>query len=211
MKDIERLAGSMKYLTRGWTENVEWPPTRVHSVRHEPMLAQLGYAALIRGTGETQHGSNPNKSGSRPPGNSAPLNMLDRISEEARAHYRDVLRLKGDEPSVVPTLHVADVLHNLMAECIAVQHEHPRMVRAVANTADAWVRSCRLLLGYEVRSVVLVEVVCDSCGGALSAPVDGSGDVVCIGSPYDDPQLAEPPCGRTYPRWSWPDLLAAKG
>lgn len=211
MKDIERLAGAMKYLTRGWNERVEWGPARIHSVKHEPLLAQLGYAALIKGTGEPSLGSNPNKAGSRPPGNAAPLNLLDRIAEEARASHREALELMGnDVASVVPTLHVCGVLHALMSCAVQLQHEHPRAVARTASLGDGWVSSARLLLGYDRRTVMLRDVSCDACGGALSVPVDASGDVVCVGVLAVGPEPATGACGRAYPRSTWPGLLAAR-
>lgn len=213
MKDIERLAEALKYLMRGWSENTNGGYAAsgyVVSIRHEPLLAQLGYAALIKGSGDVSLGSNPNKAGTRPPGNAAPLNLLERISEEARAAHREGLELMGDVPSVVHTLRVRDVLHGLMGCCVQLQHQHPRYVVHAANLGDSWVGSARLLLGYDRRTVMLRDMVCHACGGALSVPVDASGDVVCVGVPTDDPERQQQPCGVTYPQWSWPDLLVQR-
>lgn len=212
MTDIERLAMAMQHLMRGWHETSNGGYSVAGytvSIKHEALLAQLGYAALIKGSGEPQYGSNPNKSDSRPPGNAAPLNLLERISEEAHNAHNEALELRGLTTNAVRIRRVCDVLHLLTVQCIALQHEHPREVARYASLAESWVRAARLLLGYERRTVMLRDVVCDQCGGALSVPVDASGDVTCVGKPYDDPQEAEQPCGRVYPQWSWPDLLAS--
>lgn len=214
MKDIERLAESMKYLMRGWYETVDSGGYEVSGypvrIRHEPLLAQLGYAALIKGSGEPSLGGNPNKAGTRPPGNAAPLNLLDHISEDAHAAHIEAQELRGLTPNVVRIRNVCDVLHALMESAIALQHEHPRDVARIARRSESWVIQARLLLGYERRTVMLRDVSCHVCGGALSVPVDASGDVVCVGVPSDDPEVQEAPCGVTYPRWSWPDLLAQR-
>jgi len=96
---------------------------------------------------------------------------------------------------------------NMRRETVELEHVHPRFVCKVADRADEWVKSARLLLGYEVRSVMLADTVCGVCGGALSVPRDASGDVVCVGLPYDDPQEAQQPCGAVYRRLDWPDLV----
>lgn len=204
----------MKYLTRGWYETVESGGYEVSGypvkIKHEPLLAQLGYAALIKGSGEPSLGSNPNKSATRPPGNAAPLNLLDRISEEAHATHVEAQELRGITANVVRVRCVNNVLHGLMSEAVQLQHEHPRQVARIATLGESWVSAARLLLGYDRRTVMLRDVVCHECGGALSVPVDASGDVVCVGIPSCDPQEAQQPCGNRYAQWSWPDLLAQR-
>lgn len=199
MKDVERLSVSLGLLINGWYDEREW--------KHEPLLAQLGYEALVQRSGEPSLGSNPNKAGSRAPGNAAPLSLLADIKEQGHQLLCDAILLKEREPSkAYKHLKVVDVLLNLVRETTGLEHVHPQFVCKVATAADTWVKDARLLLGYEVRSVMLADTVCGTCGGALSVPRDASGDVVCVGKPYADPELAEPPCGAVYRCWDWPKL-----
>jgi hypothetical protein len=213
VKDIDRLFDAIMHLRLGWFEDTDGGydvSGYVVSVRHEPLLAQLGYAALIKGSGEPSLGGNPNKAATRPPGNTAPLNLLDRISSEARAMYAEALEMKGDNKSAVPVMSMGSVLCGLEQCAKVLMHEHPMHIGRMADGADSWVRAARLLLGYDVRSVMLADVSCHACGGFLSVPVDASGDVVCVGVPTDDPERQEQPCGVVYPQWQWPDMLAER-
>lgn len=204
MKDSERLAIAIGLLINGWYEERR----QGENWKHEPLLAQLGFEALVQRTGEPNLGSNPNKAGSRPPGNAAPLNLLHNIKEQAHQLLCEGIRLQGME-AVDAWRHrkVVAVLKNLHAEVLELEHVHPMFVCKVANKADTWVKDARLMLGYEVRHTMLADTVCGCCGGALSVPRDASGDVVCVGLPDSNPENAQEPCGMKYSRWDWPDLL----
>jgi hypothetical protein len=134
--------------------------------------------------------------------------LLRDIKEQAHQLLCEAVRLQGIE-AVDAWRHrkVVAVILNLHREAESLEHVHPMFVAKVANKADRWVKDARLMLGYETRTVMLADTVCGECGGALSVPRDASGDVVCMGKPYDDPTKAEQPCGTTYSRWDWVELL----
>jgi hypothetical protein len=208
LTDLERIAHAIEMLCVGWHQEHHG-----QYVKHEPLLAQLGYTVLLRGTGPVQLGSNPNKSKSKPPhGNVQSIALLDDIREEARDMCADIREeLDGAESNrlPVPHRHLYSVLYNLLRYAGEVQHVRPSLVARVADRAARWVSDARLVLGYDSRTVILPGTTCGACGGVLSAPEDGWGSVMCQGVPSSDPEAAQQPCGARYDPEEWPALLAA--
>lgn len=227
MNDGQRIAEHVAALTVGWSEHVEYAvripahtvgcarksclcpdgdvEARAKTVRYPALLAQLQQSISIPSSGgpPSVGGSNPNKSGSRPPGNIAPLILIDTISEEARHHYADLWSItKGTPPALSTVRKTVEVLRNL-ATLAEVSHEHPVVVHDVAVAASTWVRKAKIMLGYQRPQVMMESTTCHACGGALAVAADASTDVRCVGSPG---VLA---CGQVYRRADWIGLLLA--
>lgn len=84
-------------------------------------------------------------------------------------------------------------------------------VRAVRS----WVHQARVVLGYDSPIVSLRDVSCHRCEGRLYVRADASTAVWCstqitVQGPAADGERwpVTYPCGTTYPRHTWPDLLA---
>lgn len=218
--DLETLARNVQSLVNGWHERVEYrlqthtcdredgthtsicfPNTedRVKTVRHSALLLALRQSSTDMGGQGGGH--NANKPGSRPPGNMAPLNLIDCIREEAVYHIQQMcMFVRGDTPDVPRTTRVTQVLHNLIDVALSC-HEYPQAVRDAAKASGKWVSKSRCMLGYDKPYCLLRDMVCGKCGGALMVASDASTDVRCVGK--ED----TPACGQVYPRWQWLDLL----
>src|SRR5690606_24348559 len=73
----------------------------------------------------------------------------------------------------------------------------------VMQSLTQMVARCRERLGHDSRRVMLADVSCHVCGGALSVAQDASTDVECVGVPTTDPTEAQEPCGVVYARSEW--------
>lgn len=208
MNDVELLAMNVQCLVNGWRERVEYNvkigkdvEARAKTMRHVALILQLQEMSLTQSSGSG--GPSVNRPDSRPPGNMAPLHLIDTISEQARFLYADLCAdFRGVAPQD-PLLHqrITQVLHNLLAVSQVAIETHPRNVHQVARTSSQWVRKARCMLGYDKPQVLLRDMVCGNCGGALCVASDASTDVRCIGTP------ALPSCGQVYARWDWLNLL----
>lgn len=164
---------------------------RRHMRRFDPLLQQLNEQAVtpMQSHGNSGPGS-PNKAGSRPPLNQVYVDMVDTIHEGAIDAW---VLLETHEPhGSLPRL-LADIYCSVAANCDL----HPDECGEVARMAQHWVRSARVLLGYESRRVVLADTVCGTCDGTLVVAADASTSVRCIGT------LATPSCGTVYGRTQW--------
>lgn len=196
-------------LVNGWPERIEYRvrigdnvESRAKTIRHAALLVQLAEAAHSK-SGGNNGGSNPNKAGSRPPLNTAPLDLIDTITEQAQYHYHELCtQANGKAPTLVRKRPVSQTLHNLA--CVASTCDVS--LRECARAAQMWVRKARVMLGYEKPQVLLRDTVCGTCGGALIVATDASTDVRCIGNSGDTHG-----CGQVYPRYSWLDLLEEGG
>jgi len=169
------------------------------TVRHKALLAQLAEASTQTTSRGVALAGNTNKPESHPPGNMAPLNLIDTIGEQARYQYCQLcMALRG----TVPTTHVrlTQLLHNLVSVAQGAR-DYPPALHEAAVASGQWVRKARVMLGYDKPQTLLKDVVCGNCGGALTVAVDASTDVRCIGTP------ATSSCGQVYPQWQWLDLL----
>lgn len=211
MTDRERIAECVTALTVGWSEHIEYAvrvgsdvEARGKTVRYPALLAQLQQAITMPSSGAPSSTRNPNKSGSRPPGNTAPLILIDTISEEARKNFAILWTVsKGTPPALGTRRRTVEVLRNL-ATLAEVSHEHPAVVHDIAGDARNWVRKARIMLGYDKPDVMMESSTCHECGGALAVAADASTDVRCIGSP------GALPCGQIYRRSDWIGLLLAR-
>lgn len=202
MSGSQLMHDAVSKLCIGWNESVEYSvlmgadvELRVRSRHFEGLLDQL--TTLSRMPSSMTGGHNPNKSGSKPPVNQAPLNLIDDIYDEA-IKMREVL---ADQPPKRRKPPLRRILRELVTTCAAIEPTRPELVRTSVRTAETWVRRSRIMLGYDARETTLTDTVCGQCGGGLAVAVDASTDVRCIGAPD------AAPCGMRYPRWTWLALL----
>lgn len=196
-------------LLTGWYERVEYSINsggiveyRVKQVRYVALLEQLRLTAYMPASTGNSEGSNPNKGGSKPPINLAPLNLVDDIAKEAREQVRILANLGAPYDKKSRTKwSVERALTELPAMASYCEGKHLETVEKTAERAQLWVKRSRVLLGYEPREMQLANTVCHSCGGALVVARDASSDVRCAGHPE------APACGQRYPRWAWLDIL----
>lgn len=194
--------------TRGWNETIEYhviiggvAESRAKRMHYDPLLDQLQLAARMPASMGSDGGCNPNKSGSKPPLNIAPLNLIDDITSEAWTQVDIFWELDADLARYRKAAMLDEIFTQLTSLCHKFEDTHPDHVYTTAKCGQAWVKRARILLGYEARETTLADMVCGSCSGALVVAVDASTDVRCVGSP------AAPSCGASYPRLQWIDLL----
>lgn len=152
--------------------------------------------------------NNPNKSTSRPPVNQAMLDLVDSIDEQAS---RMVLWLRNritvvEQPGRQQFRSPESKLHEIRV-MVGTSTLRDAEVAQVLQSVTQMVTRCREMLGHDSRRVMLANVVCHACGGALSVAQDASTDVECIGHPSTDPQAANGPCGVSYARHDWLTLM----
>lgn len=198
-----QVSDAIYQLNQGWHERIEYSvkvgdvvEERVKSVRFPSILSQLRIMARMPSS-VASNGCNPNKSGSRPPVNMAPLNLIDDIHVQAIA----ASRMLGN--SIHRTHTVEEALGELISACALIESacESDACLMAAVRCAEGWVKRGRLMLGYDIRETILVDAVCGECGGTLVVAVDASSDVRCIGT---EDNLS---CGTRYPKATWLDLL----
>lgn len=78
----------------------------------------------------------------------------------------------------------------------------------VAAALRRLVTRARIAAGYDAPITALRDVVCPECGGRLLVRADASSAVWCGGRQEDDGTRTDP-CGATWPRGAWVDLLEA--
>jgi len=193
-----------EHLLSGWREKVEYSVSiegriekRSRVRRFDGLISQLELMARMPASMASDGGCNPNKSGSKPPVNQAPLNLIDDIHEDAGKLLVSLAPHKGAVVSLNQALSL------ISSRCDQIAPYEPQLVTSAENRVSSWVKRARVMLGYDVRETVMAEVVCPSCGGDLSVAVDASTDLRCVGS------TVKPSCGLTYPRWDWLRLLEA--
>lgn len=203
-----KVTEASQALLTGWYERVEYSIVsggiveyRVKQVRYEPLLTQLQLLAHQPASTGSSEGSNPNKGGSKPPINLAPLNLVDEMTVEAREQVRTLANLGAPYVKSTRKWTLERALTELPAMAAYCEGKHLETVEKTAERAQLWVKRSRVLLGYEPREIQLANTVCHSCGGALVVARDASSDVRCAGHPE------APACGQRYPRWAWLDLL----
>jgi hypothetical protein len=186
--------------------------------RFPSLISQLRERALTpyATKGDGSPACNPNKSTSRPPVDQSMLDMVDTFDEEAtvllywlrqtitvvypsRTAFRGV-ESKLDEIAVMCG-------SSVMTDCVMSD----RQMAQAMKTVTSMVRRAREMLGHDKRRVMLANMVCHACGGALSVAPDASTDVECVGHPYSDPQEAQGPCGVVYARHEWLSLMRQDG
>lgn len=219
MNDTERIIDLYTHLVHGWDEYLEWHEriitlkgdiiieARAKNVRQAGLISQLQTAIYVKGSGNNQ-GPSSNKPGSRPPINMPALELLDDIQVGAQTWHDSMRDELYSTPRVVGNnRRLVQVLANNIPLSQSLQHVRPSLTRAYLKDMNKWVKRARILLGYDQPLVMLKDTVCGECGGALAVATDASTDVKCVGKPYDDPQIAEPPCGVVYPRFRWLEMV----
>ena len=121
---------------------------------------------------------------------------LDEITGDVYMTVDRALEEAGRDRSWA-TESVAIVVRNLPGQAAHFVEARPDIARHLARRSARWVETARRALKITVESAIFEGTVCGNCGGGLSAPWDGEGDVRCVGSP------TEPPCGETYPMSEW--------
>lgn len=146
--------------------------------------------------------NNPNKSVSRPPVNQAMLDLVDHIDEQSA---RMVLWLR-QRVTVVESPPRADnrgpesKLREIRVMCGSSFLKDAEVAQTLQSLTQM-VNRCREMLGHDAHRVMLADVVCHMCGGALSVAQDASTDVECVGTPETEP------CGHSYARFEWLRLM----
>ena len=218
MNDMQRVFDAVAALTAGWDEHIEYSvcvdgrniEARAKTVRHPALIVQLKEAGAERTSCGSQERGSPNKPGPRPPGNMAPLHLLDTINEEAHFVYADLWRnTKGTDPILEAKDKRLPLLLRSLTILVEQSHEYPDLIHEVARQAKGWVNKAKVMLGYQRPYTMLATSVCGECGGALIVAVDASTDVRCIGTPDCVP------CGMVYRQEDWisllPDLVTTDG
>lgn len=194
-------------LTRGYTEEVTFTVKHGKSTRKKTgsrsfggLLQQLRLQAAdpYATKGDGSPSCNPNKSVSRPPVNQAMLDLVDTVDEQAD---RIVLWLRERvtvvvQPGRTQFRSPESKLNEIRVMCGSSVLKDAEIAQ-VMQSLTAMVTRCREMLGHDSRRVMLADVVCHTCGGALSVAQDASTDVECVGSPDSGP------CGVTYARTEW--------
>jgi hypothetical protein len=198
VSDQERIADLVGALVDGWYERVEYKimvnrqiESRVTSVRQRSLLHQL--ASEVSGYSPSSVGERYGQPGSRPPGS---LDMLDLLTDIDL--YLGAVKATGKGREAK--------LRSLVSISFS---GGPEWGSVIVRDLGRFVKTARIMLGYDVPARPLRDTVCGSCGGTLVVAQDADSDVRCVGKPTDDPQVSEPPCGTVYPRWQWVDLLEA--
>lgn len=148
--------------------------------------------------GDGSPSCNPNKSVSRPPVNQAMIDLVDTCDEQAE---RIVLWLRErvtvvEQPGRAQFRSAESKLREIRVMCGSSVLKDAEIAQ-VMQSLTAMVTRCREMLGHDSRRVMLANVVCHTCGGALSVAQDASTDVECIGTPESGP------CGVSYARVDW--------
>jgi hypothetical protein len=147
--------------------------------------------------GDGSPSCNPNKSVSRPPVNQAMLDLVDTCDEQAD---RMLLWLRERvtvvQPGRTQFRSTESKLREIRVMCGSSILKDAEIAQ-VMQSLSAMVTRCREMLGHDSRRVMLANVVCHACGGALSVAQDASTDVECVGTPESGP------CGVMYARTEW--------
>lgn len=156
--------------------------------------------------GDGSPSCNPNKSVSRPPVNQAMLDLVDTVDEQAD---RILLWLRErvtvvEQPGRTQFRSAESKLREIGVMCGSSVLKDAE-VATVMQSLTAMVTRCREMLGHDSRRVMLANVVCHVCSGALSVAQDASTDVECMGTPETGP------CGVTYARSDWLSLMRTEG
>lgn len=146
---------------------------------------------------------------SRPPVTEATW-LLHEILTGAQQLRADLRAAARQPPGrLVPTSRALREVVGLSTMVDRAAAEHA--VRAVRS----WVHSARVVLGYDAAIVSLRNVSCHKCEGRLYVRADASTAVWCstqitVHGPAADGDRwpVTYPCGTSYPRHTWPDLLA---
>lgn len=207
----ERLNSAYMALVKGWREPVAYSVVidgdvedRRRERHQDALITQLEFAVSEQRSKGGSGGGSSNKPATKPPGNPQFADYLDDMYEQAVTLYKctagipDELQMAGD---------VRDTLRALFSWCQGRSEDYATQVKSVETHMCAWVRRARLMLGYDVKEVMLADVSCHVCGGALVVAADASSDVRCVGLPFRDDRAQEP-CGHVYPRERWVDFLA---
>lgn len=149
--------------------------------------------------------NNPNKSKSRPPINHAMLDFIDSVHEQIERFL-----IMHRETVVIVHNWTDPTVFGKLRAVVASEYLSDNDVRAIHSWATEAVLKARIMLGDEKPRVMLKDVSCHVCGGALSVAEDASTDVECVGIPHTDPQEMQEPCGNRYPRHEWLDILRDK-
>lgn len=198
-------------LTRGWSETIDYnvmrnrkKEKRTKQRDYGPLLTELRTRAMEPITATSSGPSyNPNHSTSRPPYNQAMLDLVDTIHEQAdRVHRWLSMRITLIEMSTAPKRSPESCLYAIRAMVRTTLLTDAELASTLQTTTQL-VSQARQMLGYDVRRVMLANMVCHECGGALGVAEDASTDVKCMGSP------TAPPCGNTYSRMQWLDLMSS--
>lgn len=210
MNEIDRIQDLLAQLCAGWHEHVEYTiivgghrELRGQNVYHPALLDQLRENSCGLG-GIAQGGGTPyNKPGSRPPGNTAGLHLLDHIGCAAKGWYAVLYEATTCRPVPVVRHPLPMLLTELLDLARRAQQDNPSQVGALCREVASWVGRARIVLGYDRPEIELRDVVCGECGGILVVPSDASGDVRCIGT------ATSGSCGVIYPRYRWLEMVGA--
>ncbi len=146
--------------------------------------------------------NNPNKSKSRPPLNQSMLDLVDSIDEQAGrivSWLRERVTVV-EQPGRVQFRSPESKLREIGVMCGSSVLRDAEVAQ-VLQSLTAMVSRCREMLGHDSRRVMLADVVCHVCSGALSVAQDASTDVECVGTPETEP------CGNSYARHDWLTLM----
>lgn len=206
----ERLQEVVGQLVSGWFEKIEYrvvigevSEKRVERRWQKSLIHQLQAAQYLvpcKGSDGSGGGGASNKPASKTPGNlEQPDEILHSIecaalelADQHGLHVTSGRRLKSETLILVL---------RALADLDLGQDDHDDAAHRLTRP----VRQARLLLGYDSRLVMFEGTVCSQCGGALAVQRDMPSAVRCAGTP------AAPPCGTTYPWWTWPELAETIG
>lgn len=150
--------------------------------------------------------NNPNKSVSRPPVNQAMLDLVDSVDEQSArmvAWLRNRITIV-DNSSRADKRGPESKLTEIGVMCASSFLQDAEVAQTL-QSLTAMVSRCREMLGHDSRRIMLADMVCHECSGALSVAQDASTDVECIGTPDKEP------CGVTYARSDWLRIMREQG
>lgn len=202
----DRLQEVVGQLVDGWNEKIEyrvvigevaekrverrWQPSLIHQ------LQAAQYVVPCKGGDGSGGGGAANKPASKTPGN------LEQPDEILHSIERTALELADQHGlSVAYARRLKSEKMIFILRSLADLDLDPDDHDDAAHRLTRPVRQARLLLGYDSRLVTFEGTVCGGCGGALAMHRDNPTAVRCAGTP------AAPPCGTSYPWWTWPEMV----
>lgn len=207
---MSRLNDAYAALVKGWREPITYVVTingddegRRRELQQDALIAQLERAVSEQRSKGGGGGGSSNKPATKPPGNPQFADYLDDMYEQAVTLYKCTAGIPEDFRVATD---VRGILGALASWATSRNDDYDNQVKAIESHMCAWVRRARLMLGYDVKEVMLADVSCHVCGGALMVAADASSDVRCVGIPMEGPDGMEP-CGHVYPRHRWVDFL----
>lgn len=182
----QRIAELVSHLVDGWHEQIEYyAPVeqgierRVKNIKQKALIAQL--LQEVSGYGTNSMGDRWGKPGSRPPGTLDIMALID-----------DIDRWLWEHAACSATSRTTR-LRSLVT--IATGRDETEWADDVTRQLRRYIKTARIMLGYDVPTRKLRDIGCGDCGGTLIVAIDVESDIHCTA------------CPKRYTRWEWVDLV----